>query len=294
MGYQDFAVKFLANPQWGLMFALGRFRAVSNLIVSLHRARTVAPPPGALSRFPAIDIETAIADLKRDGLHTNVCLDALTVAQIVEFASSTPCYLRGDAGVQFLHRDRADVERQLGKPILLGRYYDIEERCATIRAISNDPILRHLATAYLGAEPGQTEARLWWSFATRATPEERLKADQGFHYDLHDYRCIAFFFHITPVDEFSGPHVYVKSSHRRKPVRMLLGASRQCPDEEILRQYGAHNVVQLCGPEGFGFASDPFGYHKGAPPLSHDRLILRVRYTINDDGSRSDRSSRSD
>jgi hypothetical protein len=294
MGYQNFVVKFLANPQWGLMFALGRFRPVSSLVVFLHRAREVPSPPDAPSRFSAIDMQTAIADMERDGLHTNLNLDALTVAQIVDFASSTPCYWREDPNVQFLHRDRADVERRIGKSILLGRYRDVEERCETIRAISHDPTLRHLATRYLGAEPGQTEARLWWSFATNGTSEERLKADQGFHYDLHDYRCIALFFHLTPVDEFNGPHVYVKGSHRRKPVRMLLGASRQHSDEDIVQRYGAHNVMPLCGPAGFGFASDPFGFHKGAPPLKGDRLMLRVRYTINDDGSRSDRSPRTD
>jgi hypothetical protein len=292
MGYQNFVSKFVANPQWGLMFALGRFRPVSSLILFLHRPHEIPSPPDTPSRFSAIDMPSAVADMRRDGLHTNLNLDALTVAQIVDYASSTPCYWREDRSVQFLQRDRADVERRIGKSILLGRYFDIEERCETIRAISHDPILRHLATLYLGAEPGQIEARLWWSFATTGTSQERLKADQGFHYDLHDYRCIAFFFHLTPVDEFSGPHVYVKGSHRRKPVRMLLGASRQCSDEEMVRQYGAENVVALCGPPGFGFASDPFGYHKGAPPLRDDRLMLRIRYTIHDDGSRSDRSPR--
>ncbi len=294
MGYQNFVVKFLADPHWGLMFALGRFRHVNSLIVSLHRSSEVPSPPAVPSRFSTIDMQTALANMRRDGLHTNVNLDALTVAQIVDFASSTPCYVRGDTGVRFLPRDRADVERRIGKSILLGRYYDVEERCEAVRSISHDPTLRYLATLYLGAEPGQIEARLWWSFATTGTSEERVKADQGFHYDLHDYRCIAFFFHLTPVDDSSGPHVYVKSSHRRKPVRMLLGGSRQRSDEEILRQYGADNVMRLCGPAGFGFASDPFGYHKGAPPLRGDRLMLRVRYTINDDGSRSDRSPRTD
>jgi len=290
MGYRNFVVKSFANPRWGLMFAIGRFRLMSDLVISLHRTREALSTPDVPSRFPGIDMRTAIASMKRDGLYENINLDALTVARILDFASSTPCYWRKDPSVRFLYRDRAEVERRIGKSILLGHYFDIEDSCEALRAVSQDPTLWDLATSYLGAEPGQTEARLWWSFASNGTSEERVKADQGFHYDLHDYRSIAFFFYLTPVDESSGPHVYVKGSHRWKPVRMLLGASRQCSDQEMVTRYGAGNVVALCGPAGFGFASDPFGYHKGAPPLKHDRLILRVRYTINDDGSRADRS----
>jgi hypothetical protein len=89
------------------------------------------------------------------------------------------------------------------------------------------------------------------------------QADQGFHYDLDDYRCVAFFFHLTPVDEFSGPHVYVKGSHKRKPIRMLLAPSRQCSDQDMVMRYGAENVVTLCGPPGFGFASDPVWLSQG-------------------------------
>jgi hypothetical protein len=58
----------------------------------------------------------------------------------------------------------------------------------------------------------------------------------------------------------------------------------------MVRLYGPDHLMTLCGRAGFGFATDPFGYHKGAPPVQRDRLILRVRFTINDDGSRVDRT----
>lgn len=171
-----------------------------------------------------------------------------------------------------------------------GQYFDVEERCEAIRAISHDPVLGYLAASYLGAVPGQIETRLWWSFACDASSTDRLKADQGFHYDLHDYRCIAFFFHLTDVDEWSGPHVHIRGSHVDKPIGLLFGDTRHGSDAEMIKQFGAENVVTLCGRAGFGFATDPFAYHKGAPPLRNHRLMLRVRFTIHDDGSRVDRS----
>jgi len=284
------AVKFFENPRWGVMFTLGRFRVVSTAVVFFHRGQIVRPPAGVQSLFSSLDVDTALRNMRRDGAHVGVNLDPQTVAEIARFAYTTECYWPSDPRLRFLYANRAEAERTCGKPILLGRYYDIEERCDAIRAIAQDPILHYLAASYMGAPAGQIEARLWWSFVAEATSAERIKADQGFHYDLHDYRSIAFFFHITDVDDFAGPHVHVKGSHSHKPLRLLLGETRQSSEEDLIKHYGAANLLTLCGRAGFGFATDPFGYHKGAVPLRRDRLILRVRFTLSDDGSRVDRS----
>jgi hypothetical protein len=271
------------------MFTLGRFRVVSSAVVFFHRGQIVRPPADAATHFSSLNVDQALSNMRRDGIHTGVNLSPAAVEAITKFALTTECYWPTDPKQQFLYDDRARVEQAVGKPILLGRYWDIEERCDVIRQISSDPMLHYLAARYMGAPAGQIETRLWWSFVADATSADRIKADQGFHYDLHDYRSIAFFFHITDVDESSGPHVHVRRSHTHKPLRLLLGDSRQSTEEQLIRHYGAENMMTICGGPGFGFATDPFGYHKGAAPLAKDRLILRVRFTINDDGSRVDR-----
>jgi hypothetical protein len=288
---RNLATKFFQNPRWGVMFTFGRFRIVSDAVVFLRRSPIPRPSPHVPSLFRGLDLDTALLDMRREGVHAGINLDAETVSQITRFALSEECYWPGDPRVRFRYANRSEAERRSGSSILLGRYYDIEDRCPAIRAISHDPVLLYLAASYMGAPAGQIEARLWWSFVGDATSAERLKADQGFHYDLHDYRSLAFFFHLTDVDDGSGPHVHVKGSHTHKPLRLLLGESRQASDEDLARQYGAKNLMTLCGPPGFGFATDPFGYHKGAPPTKRDRLMLRIRFTINDDGSRVDRSA---
>lgn len=284
------AVKFFENPRWGVMFTLGRFRVVSTAVVFFHRGRIVRPPAGVKSLFGSLDVDAALRNMRRDGAHLGVNLDPQTVDEIARFAYTTECYWPSDPSLRFLYANRAEAERRSGKAILLGRYFDVEERCDAIRAVAQDPILHYLAASYMGAPAGQIETRLWWSFVAEATSAERIKADQGFHYDLHDYRSIAFFFHITDVDDDAGPHVHIKGSHAHKPLRLLLGDTRQSTEDDLVKQYGAASVMTLCGDAGFGFATDPFGYHKGAAPLRKDRLILRVRFTISDDGSRVDRS----
>lgn len=272
------------------MFTLGRFRPVSNAVVMLWGRRIAPPRPGAATLFRTVDVDAVLGAMHRDGVCAGIDLASDTVATIVRFARTSECYWALNRDVRFLAGDRAAAEARCGSSILLGRYLDVEDRCTAIRALSHDPTLRYIAARYLGAEPGQTETRLWWSFVGDATPQERLKADQGFHYDLHDYRSIAFFFHLTDVDATAGPHVSIKGSHLKKPLRMLLGETRQATDAEMVERYGAENFVTLCGPAGFGFAADPFAYHKGEAPAGRDRLMLRIRFTVFDDGSRVDRT----
>jgi hypothetical protein len=64
------------------MFSLGRFGFVRKLVVALHRMRG-APPAGDVSwRVRPFDMRTVVENMEPDGLHTNVNLDASTVAEI--------------------------------------------------------------------------------------------------------------------------------------------------------------------------------------------------------------------
>ena len=280
---------FLRKPRRALMLALGRFRPLSHAVVFLTSRPVVRPPTGAPTLFPDVDVDEVLTAMAHDGVYAGINLGPDVVARILEYAHSTECCWGLPPVARFQYADKAAAEASHGARILLGRYMDIEDRCAAVRAVSHDPMLRYIAARHLGREPGQTETRLWWSFAGEATPEERFRADQGFHYDLHDYRRIAFFFYLTDVDASAGPHVHVKGSHVKKPWRMLFRETRHATDAEINERYPTDDVVTLCGPAGFGFATDPFAYHKGAGPDRRDRLLLRVRFTIFDDGVRVDR-----
>jgi hypothetical protein len=100
----------------------------------------------------------------------------------------------------------------------------------------------------------------------------------------YGYRALTFFFYLTDVGLSNGPHVYVRGSHMEKPVRyvasLLKGRSA-----EIDRSYGRERQAILCGPAGFGFAEDIFGFHKGASPENGDRLVVQLRYGLRDYGT---------
>jgi hypothetical protein len=99
-----------------------------------------------------------------------------------------------------------------------------------------------------------------------------------------DYRALFFFFYLTDVDSTTGPHMVARGSHRRKKLRHRLSLFVGRPDGEIIEYYGGDNVVTVTGPAGTGFAEDPFCFHRGTPPTSGDRLMLRVHFRISDYG----------
>jgi len=142
--------------------------------------------------------------------------------------------------------------------------------------------LLEIAASYLGGQARVITTRLWWSFPTKNASEGDLSfaSQDKFHFDLDDWRMLKFFFYITPVDENSGPHVYVRGSHKRRALRhqftLLVGHSA----DDVLGAYGAENATTLLGDAGFGLVEDPFGFHMGTVAKRSPRLMMEVGFGV--------------
>ena len=84
--------------------------------------------------------------------------------------------------------------------------------CPHILAVANSDFLIRTATQYLGCLPTISTLRIWWSF-----PGSRREDPHSFHRDRDDWRSLKFFVYLTEVDETSGPHHFVRGSHRIQP-----------------------------------------------------------------------------
>ena len=158
----------------------------------------------------------------------------------------------------------------------------MDRDCEAVRQLQRNPKLLEIATQYLNTKPVHLSTKLWWSYATEASLTERLNfAQVFFHYDLLDYRCLQFFFYLTDVDRFSGPHVYVRGSHQNKKFTHQLSFFTGRSDKEIIDYYGTDNIEVICGKAGLGFVEDPYCFHKGIPPSSKNRLILKIVFGVN-------------
>lgn len=145
-------------------------------------------------------------------------------------------------------------------------------KCRDVLDAINAPAILRIASGFLGCKPNLSSLGVRWSFPSPGPPG----ATQRFHRDHDDWRSLKLFVYLTDVDADSGPHVYVRGSHRTA-ARLR---ARPYAQAAIERQYGAGNMQLVTGPRGTAFVADTYGIHAGMPPVLKPRLILQAQYSV--------------
>jgi hypothetical protein len=268
------------NPEWLVMFTLGRLLPVRRVYRHWHPA-TATPPRVGSTMFGERAIDDVVAAVRTDGIFQGLSLPESVAAEIHDFAVATPCFGNMERQLEFRPEDHAAAERQFERPLLTGHYFDRIEQCPAIGAVRRDALLQAIAEAYLGPHARLAATRLWWSFPTRPSEQDlHLASQERFHFDLDDWQTLKFFFYLTPVDAGSGPHVYVRGSHRQRRWKHQLTLLVGQPTEEVLDAHGDGNVLSVQGAPGFGFAEDSFGFHMGTAPKRAPRLMMEVAFGV--------------
>jgi hypothetical protein len=268
-----------------------RFRAM-HLFARFEPVRTVstmgirAPRKVASATFPDVSVDEFVAVLKRDGLAPGLTLPDDIARGVRAYADSRPCYGNLNKSWGFMLRDRAAAEERAGTKFTVGHFFNTRES-EVVRRLSIDPFCEEVAKRYIGPRAKMIEAHMWWSFAGERSDKDRHTYAQQFHFDLDGYRFLKFFFYLTDVDEESGPHVYVRGSHRGKSLRERF-PMRRFSDDEVIANWGEERITHVKGPKGSGFAADTFGIHKGLPPTRRDRLVFEFLWGQHDYGITDD------
>jgi hypothetical protein len=143
--------------------------------------------------------------------------------------------------------------------------------CPHVLTVANFDFLIRTATQYLGCLPTISTLRIWWSF-----PGSQRESSHGFHRDYDDFRCVKLFVYLTDVDETSGPHHFVRGSHRTRPELF-----RRTQEAETLKKaFGCDAIRVVTGAAGTAFLENSIGIHAGPIPISQPRLVLQVGYTL--------------
>jgi hypothetical protein len=145
-------------------------------------------------------------------------------------------------------------------------------RCPDVLAIANDPSLLDAAGRYLGCKPTISNISIWWSLPADGTAQEA----ENYHRDVDDWRFVKFFLYLTDVDADSGPHCFVRGSHRRGRFLRI----RRIADHEVAALFKPEDLLKIGGSAGDAFLEDTFGLHKGQPPTRERRLLLQVEYSV--------------
>lgn len=223
------------------------------------------------SRFIDIaEADDALAGLRADGFYVfRRTVDRSITSAIRSFAEEAPCIARG-AGT-----DPAPYPRSAPQ---VGRYDLTEEtalQCPEIQEFATDPAMAFIAQRYLNRPVLMDEVAFWWT-TTQRSEDANLNA-QLFHQDRDRLSFLKYFIYLTDVTPETGPHVYIKGSHRRIPWS-LRGDGRKTDD--AVRAAGLwDNVTELTGPAGTIMAVDTIGLHKGKTPTSGDRLALENEFS---------------
>jgi hypothetical protein len=152
--------------------------------------------------------------------------------------------------------------------------YDLQTvlGCREVMALVNAPQVLRLAEAYLGCKPTLSSLGVRWSLPSEMAPPRF----QSFHRDVDDWRFLKLFIYLTDVEPDSGPHVYVRGSHRRR----FGWRARSYELSEIAARFGADSLLTVTGPRGTTFVADTLGVHRGGPPSDRPRLMLQAQYSL--------------
>lgn len=209
-------------------------------------------------------------DLATDGIALGLPpIDPGVIAEMRQYFEQTPCHdpYRAHLGT-FPYDAPASPETNMG-------YFGAEEilRAPHVQDLFNDPAVLETAELYLGCKPLLDNIGAWWAFGDRPA----AKGTQRYHRDFDSLRGFKLFIYLTDVDAESGPHVFMKTSHRSRELD-----TGQAQQDGVVRQYfGNANEVTVTGKAGTRFLADTFGFHKGALPGRGRRLMITAQYNVN-------------
>ncbi len=159
----------------------------------------------------------------------------------------------------------------------LARRYDVPEAdllaCASAQELLADTSLLKLAQDYIGAAPVQDLVTAWWSAPGGGSASA---AAQMYHFDLDRPRFLKLFVYLTDVDAETGPHAYVRGTHRDLPGEFRF--DRRYDDDEVEQRF-RDDVVRIPGRRGTVFIADTRGLHKGEPVIRGHRLVFQLEWS---------------
>lgn len=268
------------TPPVGRVGLVGLFTAHPRLPSAIARAfsiprRTVlrAPVSGVVGRLDSDDLSRVVATLQRDGLFVfPTRLDPVLLDDLAAVADTLPSFARltmGGPVAKDLVFDPAQVVASVYD-------YDQSELMSTrpVQIIACDAAIAAIADGYLRCNAPLTDVAMWRSPVNDR--DMRWAAAQLFHSDRDHLRFVKFFVYLTDVTPVTGPHVFVRRSHRIRPVE--LRRPDRFSDEEVNARYSADDIVEICGPRGTVFVADTSGLHKGKVPEQSGRLVLSLQF----------------
>ena len=290
----EYLIKRMGEPRCLLMSIVGRFWLMRQLALYLRshwrRYRGWVRPEKRSSFVSHLegktDRSTLLGQLRRDGVANGLRLSDEHLAELLDFAGKTCVF--GDRLTRYrFHPDELKAAEQLaGKPFQQAQYPIEElESLPSVQELKKDPLIRGLVRDYFGHDGVLSASRMFWSYPIddKEYQYDPLLNSTHYHYDLDDYGCLRVFVYLSDVNAGSGPHRYIRGSHKRKPLWQKLIASHSLRREDDLeRHYAKDDVVTVTAPAGTVFIEDASAFHEATRPSHTPRLLMQLTFVSKD------------
>lgn len=280
----QYSINALKNPKWFLMFCATRIQILRSWGIYFSKRPWYQISGDTNSIFKGVNADLVVQELRNEGLYIGINLPQDILSEIQDFSQTTSYLGNANNNLKFFLPNKDQAQLKYQQKFVTAHHLNPSSLCTAIQKIEKDPKLWEIAAKYLETNPILIETRLWWTFVVEEAVDKSLALPFDFHYDLEDYRFIKFMFYIKEVNKSSGPHVCVKGSHKKKKLKDQFSLVRQTTEPKILDYYGREKVETICGKSGLGFVEDFYCFHRGSIPISEDRLILGVKFAMNNYG----------
>jgi hypothetical protein len=264
----------LASDRTWRRFYLQRFVRIPAIrkFVSRQIARQLPPP--TLTEIGA-EAKQHLANLREQGITVFRGASQRDVESLRSYLQRQLCVDPDQPGAGFSWPSGA------GRGCVHG-YYPIETLLAApeVLRMANSPRVLQLVENVLGCVPTISEINCWWLRHDFDVETAKIRHDfyvetrKNYHRDIDDWAVLRYFIYLTDVDEYHGPHSYIRGSHNR-----TLNHRRGVDLDKVYRDLYERRI-DVTGPAGTGILMDPFGLHRGMVPSAGDRLILAVSYSL--------------
>jgi hypothetical protein len=238
------------------------------------------PVNGVLGLSSKKDVNRVVQELNDNGYYIfQNKLPESVVNSITEYARRTPCKYRiisdeKNSPLNITFSD--DVYFDEANPRSPVYQYSPANILASpdLQRLVFDESLLSVAQQYLQTRPVMDLVAMWWSVPFLG--KGKSESAQMYHFDLDRIKFLKFFFYLTDVDEETGPHCYVKGSHKQLPASV--NKQGRITDNEVLDAFGPEKMLELCGKKGTIMAVDTRGLHKGKDLTRDKRLLFQIEF----------------
>ncbi|WP_019499469.1 phytanoyl-CoA dioxygenase family protein [Pseudanabaena sp. PCC 6802] len=169
----------------------------------------------------------------------------------------------------------------LAPKVTFHAYYTNEDAASLphLWELANDPTILSIIEERFGAKPTISFLAVWWKlndFDPEANANLRSFAKpEEFHRDVDDWSEIKLFIYLNDVDESTGPHGFIKSSHK-----WFLPPRSRALDLDCSNFPMKDNLAKITGEAGMAWLENSYVLHRGMVVTARPRLIISVVYTL--------------